>query len=212
MFILTLESDNGDTGTCPETPKNHAAHAPRRSTRTSANRDVRKTPSSYKDGNIKNYLSRTRNDHPPVLDPNSSKLQQLSSDDYRIDDSLFDDVEMQDVTVTIDPQKISAKTGLGLDVVWVNMSPLDHLRNNIIHRLTVRQRSAQSLQGLRREKFLDLRLDMNQIQWAHLHYLESQGKREAYLRRRSRKCLVRCHATPVSVNQPMRANCNWLVV
>ncbi|KAL8691947.1 MAG: hypothetical protein Q9218_002929 [Villophora microphyllina] len=68
----------------------------RRSSRASTEKSSRKTPSPLKDGDIKAYLKQTTNDPAPLLDFHAPKPQLPSSDDYKIDDELFDDVEMQD--------------------------------------------------------------------------------------------------------------------
>ncbi|KAL8832807.1 MAG: hypothetical protein Q9170_004729, partial [Blastenia crenularia] len=120
--IFAIDEDSqkghGDLGGDDfDTPKNHKPPALRRSTRTSANKANQKIPSPYKDGNIRNYLSKKDHDDPPLLDPYPPKLQQPSSDDYKVDDTLFDDVEMQDAPVTSAPRDISTVTGLGLDTV-----------------------------------------------------------------------------------------------
>ncbi|KAI4170010.1 MAG: hypothetical protein LQ343_005259 [Gyalolechia ehrenbergii] len=115
VFAIDQESqgDGGDISDRFDTPKVRKTQPIRRSTRTSTSKASRKTPSPYKDGNIKNYLSRMSTDQPSLIGPQSSKVQQPSSDDYKVDDSLFDDVEIQDAPATSDV----AETGFGLDIV-----------------------------------------------------------------------------------------------
>lgn len=78
-----------------ETPKNRDQQPVRRSARTTSSKTIRKVTSPLKNGNIKTYLNRTGNDHPPILDLHASKVHPPSLDDYKVD-GLFDDVEMQD--------------------------------------------------------------------------------------------------------------------
>lgn len=97
---LICSADYGHAGLRHETPKNQNPQPLRRSSRTSSSKTVRKVMSPLKNGNIKAYLSKKGDDPPPVMDTNPLKIQQPSSDEYKVDDGLFDDVEMQDAPDT----------------------------------------------------------------------------------------------------------------
>ncbi|KAL8935625.1 MAG: hypothetical protein Q9216_005331, partial [Gyalolechia sp. 2 TL-2023] len=113
MFAIEEESQGHDSGIVDRsaTPGVRRTQTNRRLTRTSTGKASHKTPSPYKDGNIKNYLSSISNDQSPVKDLLSSKLRRPSSDDDKVDDALFDDVEMQDAPATSDV----VERGLGID-------------------------------------------------------------------------------------------------
>ncbi|KAL9027391.1 MAG: hypothetical protein Q9196_004077 [Gyalolechia fulgens] len=118
--FATNEESQGDGGEISDrfdTPTVRKSQPTRRSTRTSTTKTSRTTPSPYKDGNIKNYLRRMTNDRPPP------KVEQPSSDDYKVDDTLFDDVVMQDGPAMPNV----AETGLGLDMVAGRLEPTEPL-------------------------------------------------------------------------------------
>ena len=83
----------------------------RRSSRTSSEKATQRVPSAFKNGSIKKYLMQRSNDPPPPpLDFHAPKHQLPSSDDYKVDEGLFDDVEMQDAPNDAIPR------GLGVTV------------------------------------------------------------------------------------------------
>lgn len=95
---------NHDYPTNDETPKNRPL---RRSSRQSSSKTIRKVTSPLKNGDIKTYLSKLGNEALSPSDIQTTKIHTLSSDDYKEDDSLFDDVEMHDISNVLAPVKPS---------------------------------------------------------------------------------------------------------
>ncbi|KAL8973519.1 MAG: hypothetical protein Q9197_002229 [Variospora fuerteventurae] len=83
-----------------ETPKNYETQSLRRSSRTSSSKTVRKVRIPSENGDTKPYSSQSDNADLP-----SPRLQLPSSDDYNVDDSLFDDVKMHDAPQDTTPSK-----------------------------------------------------------------------------------------------------------
>ncbi|KAL8929504.1 MAG: hypothetical protein Q9208_001173 [Pyrenodesmia sp. 3 TL-2023] len=83
-----------------ETPKNRPT---RRSSRQSSSKTIRKVTSPLKNGDIKAFLDKAGKETLSSSELRTTKIHTLSSDDYKEDDSLFDDVEMHDITNVADP-------------------------------------------------------------------------------------------------------------
>lgn len=98
--IRLAEDAEHNYTTNDETPKNRSL---RRSSRQSSSKTVRKVTSPLKNGDIKAFLNKAGNKTLPSSDLRSARIHTLSSDDYMEDDSLFDDVEMHDISNVADP-------------------------------------------------------------------------------------------------------------
>lgn len=122
IFAIEEESQE-DVLNSMNTPKIRKTPSIRKSPRASNTTASRKTPSPYKDGNIKNFLSKMGSDQTIAMGQQTTKIQQPSSDDYKIDDTLFDDVVMQDAPTTSN----IVETGLGLDMVTGQFSSIGSL-------------------------------------------------------------------------------------
>ncbi|KAL8737270.1 MAG: hypothetical protein Q9181_001856, partial [Wetmoreana brouardii] len=93
-----------------ETTKGRTPQSVRRSSRTLSDKTVRKPSSEKKNGNIRAYLKQLDNDPQPWLDLHKSKDQQPSSDDFKIDDELFADVDMVDAPSAVIQHEPSVAT------------------------------------------------------------------------------------------------------
>ncbi|KAL8909002.1 MAG: hypothetical protein Q9207_000453 [Kuettlingeria erythrocarpa] len=100
--ISPARGANHGYSTNDETPKNRPL---RRSSRQSSSKTIRKVTSPLKNGDIKTYLRKFGNEALSPSDLQSTKIPTLSSDDYKEDDSLFDDVEMHDISDVLAPVK-----------------------------------------------------------------------------------------------------------
>ncbi|KAL9598675.1 MAG: hypothetical protein Q9219_004344 [cf. Caloplaca sp. 3 TL-2023] len=128
IFAIDEETQKGHGATEArfETPPNHSPQYLRRSTRTSSHKTIRKTPSPYKDGNIRNFLKRS-DDLPRVLDLHRPKARQPSSDEYNFDDNLLDDVEMHDAPVAKTSRDMSTVAGLGVNTALGQSESMESL-------------------------------------------------------------------------------------
>ncbi|KAL8905139.1 MAG: hypothetical protein Q9171_006787 [Xanthocarpia ochracea] len=110
-----FEVDRGkrDASDGPNTPQNKEPQSIRRSSRISAEKanPNPKLSNQQKDGNIRNYMM-------PRSNENLQRLgTQSSSDDYKIDDGLFNDVEMQDALSNVAPQVLPNATSNDIDTM-----------------------------------------------------------------------------------------------
>ncbi|KAL9037231.1 MAG: hypothetical protein Q9180_003838 [Flavoplaca navasiana] len=78
------------------TPQNKGSNSVRRSSRKSSEKNNSKSAKQQRDGNIRNYMKQKSTEGLQPLDQPISKVSQASSDDFIIDDALFNDIEMQD--------------------------------------------------------------------------------------------------------------------
>ncbi|KAL8961899.1 MAG: hypothetical protein Q9193_001615 [Seirophora villosa] len=102
--IKGIENDFDHHGLHYESLKDRQTQSLRRSSRKSSGRTIQTSVS--KDGDTRPYSNKTGNDTQPSLALHSSRLQLPSSDDFAVDDGLFDDVEMQDVEEDTNPNKL----------------------------------------------------------------------------------------------------------
>lgn len=119
LYLYTAHSDvvtDKAGGHLPdETPKHEKLQALRRSSRTSSEKAIRQISSPFKNGNIRSYLMQVSNDPPPSPDLHASRNQLPLSDDYKVDDGIFDDVEMQDAPSAAVPHGPSVTTMYAAD-------------------------------------------------------------------------------------------------
>ncbi|KAL8670790.1 MAG: hypothetical protein Q9168_004688 [Polycauliona sp. 1 TL-2023] len=100
--VESVRKEQTDTGNNDRTPQNKGSVPVRRSSRKSSEKSNSKATSLQRDGNIRSYMKQTIDNLQP-LDPVAT-VQQPSSDDFIIDDGLFNDVEMQDAPSDAGPR------------------------------------------------------------------------------------------------------------
>ncbi|KAL8817310.1 MAG: hypothetical protein Q9223_003832 [Gallowayella weberi] len=98
-----------DAGIRNETSEGLEPRSIPRSSRTLSEKSKRRSTNLNKNGNIRNYLQQKSNDLLQPPDFQIKKVPQCSSDDYKVDDELFNDVEMQDATDDAAPPAPIAK-------------------------------------------------------------------------------------------------------
>ncbi|KAL9602543.1 MAG: hypothetical protein Q9179_002494 [Wetmoreana sp. 5 TL-2023] len=109
--------DQADVGYPSETTKGRTPHSIPRSSRTISDKTGRKPSSEQKNGNIRAYLMQPSIAPEPSLDLRKSRNQHPSSDDFKIDDEVFADVEMVDAPCTAIQQEPSIATAYFPDAV-----------------------------------------------------------------------------------------------
>ncbi|KAL8858536.1 MAG: hypothetical protein Q9178_004830 [Gyalolechia marmorata] len=116
-----------DASDGPKTPQNKQPKSVRRSSRISAEKAIpnAKPSNQQKDGNIRNYMKPRSNENLQRLGIHTSEFPQSSSDDYKVDDELFNDVEMQDALSKVAPQILQNATSNDESLEEIYQTPPD---------------------------------------------------------------------------------------
>ncbi|CAL8583937.1 hypothetical protein XPA_009547 [Xanthoria parietina] len=106
IFEKDPDSQKGKIGVSADhnTPQNKESKSARKPSRTLSEKANSKTSNQQKNGNIRDYMKQTSTEALQPLGYPLSKDPQPSSDDYMIDDGLFNDVEMQDAPANLAPE------------------------------------------------------------------------------------------------------------
>ncbi|KAL8840797.1 MAG: hypothetical protein Q9176_003644 [Flavoplaca citrina] len=102
------------------TPQNKGSKSIRRSSRKSSEKSNSKSANKQRDGDIRNCMKQKSTEGLQPLDQPISKVSQASSDDYIIDDALFNDVEMQDAPSDAAPQMLPNLKSDVLDTIMAS--------------------------------------------------------------------------------------------